>query len=190
MAGASRRRLLAAGLAALFVGGGIAAVLLLDGGDDGEPVAGGDVEESPGGVRRQEVRETATVGDMTFLLTDVQCGFQNVISSEERIAAEGEFCSIDLDVTNEGGASVALDLGCQTLVDAGGASYQPHEQASLLIEESRTAFGDGIGPGTTLESVALVYDVPEGTEPASIEFHVTCDDEGQTIQIEEDEGAA
>lgn len=126
---------------------------------------------------------------MTFLLTGTQCGFQNVISADERIAAEGEFCTVDLDVTNEGGTPVTLDLGCQALVDASGNAHEPHERASLLVEETRTAFGEGIEPGATLEDVAIVFDVPEGTDPSVVELHVSCDDEGRVLQVEDEQGA-
>lgn len=165
-----------------FVGAAIAGVVLLLGDGEEEPFAGPS-PETPGGVDRREVQERATLGDVRFLLTGVDCGFANVISPDERIAAEGVFCTVDFDMANRGSEAVVLDLSCQALVGADGASFTPHRQATLLIEESRAAFRGGVEPGQSLEDVAMVYDVPEGADPAAVELHVACDDEGRRIDL-------
>lgn len=180
-AAAMRRRMIAAGIALALVGAVVAGVVLLTGGENGDE-NGTTATRSPGAVGRIEVDETVEIGGITFFLEQVACGLENVIG-EETIPAEGEFCNVDVDVTNDGDAPATLDLECQTLTDGAGTTHRPHRQASLMIEDTRSAVEVGMQPGDILESLVIIYDVPELTDATSVTFHASCDDDGVTIEL-------
>ena len=71
-----------------------------------------------------------------------------------------------LNVTNTGTSPVTFVSTMQRL-NAGGQGYSPDDQATLFLTGSPVF---DIQPGETTKT-GLVFDVPPGTEPDSIELH-------------------
>lgn len=175
-----RRRMIAGAVVLALVGGAAAAVVLLLG-NGGDEVA--DDEASPGSVRRTELEEPATVGSFELVVTKAACGFQSIIR-EETLVAEGEWCTVDFQITNEGDQTASLPLECQIFTDSEGETHQPDEPATLSLGESEKVFGQGLEPGESVDETAgLAYDVPDGRDATSLELHADCADEGVVVDL-------
>jgi hypothetical protein len=121
---------------------------------------------------------------LDFELLSWRCAHQNVISTQETIEAEGEFCFAALNVSNPGETAVTLEPSCQFLLDGDSNRYQVHSEVMALDRDSKAAFGKPIRPGALIEDSALYYDVPEGTTPLSLELHEACEEPGVRVLLD------
>jgi hypothetical protein len=92
-------------------------------------------------------------------------------------AAQGEFLLVKLTVTNIGGKPEMFFASFNTLSD-GTTQFTSDDEAWVYLGNS---VGD-INPGASIET-AVVYDVPVGTIPASIELHDGAFSEGVTVGL-------
>lgn len=99
------------------------------------------------------------------------------------IEAEGEFCLVALNVSNEGDTPASLDPSCQLLLDGESGRYSPDKKVMGLDELAVDGFGQEIGPGEVVENSALYYDVPKGTDPVALELHETCEGPGVRLPL-------
>ncbi|MGH2740495.1 MAG: DUF4352 domain-containing protein [Actinomycetota bacterium] len=129
--------------------------------------------------------EETSVDPPRFVFTDVlvECEFENVISAQERLPAEGEFCLATFNVTNESSERHALDIGCQFLIDESGASHPASAEATFIDETGRALFTEGIAAGKLLEDAAIIFDVPPGTKGSELALHTACDAPATTIAL-------
>lgn len=118
-----------------------------------------------------------------FDILQWKCRHASVVSAEETIEAEGEFCLVALNVTNGGEAPASLDPSCQFLIDTQRVRYTPDPEAMALDAAAVAAFGEEIAGGELIENSALYYDVPKGTHPDALELHETCEAPGLRLGL-------
>ena len=114
-------------------------------------------------------------------MTGVRCGTTELGTWPTRKQAKGQFCLVDLRVTNEGKHAGLVFVGSQRLEDATGTGYGPDECAWIYYEGSR-AFTSTVDKGATVDGT-LVYDVPAGVQPARLIVHDTPLSGGATIAL-------
>ena len=120
-------------------------------------------------------------GAFRFAVTGVRCGTTELGTWPTRKQAKGQFCLVDLRVTNEGKHAGLVFVSSQRLEDATGAGYGPDEWAWIYYEGSR-AFTSTVDKGATVDGT-LVYDVPAGVQPARLIVHDTPLSGGATIAL-------
>lgn len=91
---------------------------------------------------------------------------QGILRSE----AQGSHVLVHVTVRNVGTESELFTDSDQTLLDAQGREFTADTAAAMMNLPDSESFLTTINPGNSVDGV-LVYDVPEGVAPASIELH-------------------
>lgn len=138
------------------------------------------------GVSGKSDGKSAPIAERSFdfELLSWRCGHESVVTAEEIIKAEGDFCFTAMNVTNKGDTPAVLEPFCQFLMDAEGSRFMIRPEIMALDKDSRAAFGKPVGPGVLIEDSALYYDVPKGTEPVALELHESCGDPGFRLRLD------
>ena len=131
---------------------------------------GGDVEPTVSRVFR-------------FELLSWRCDHANVVTADEVIEAEGDFCYAALNIVNEGAMPATLDPSCQFLLDDQGGRFTPRLDVMALDRASSDAFGGEIAAGGLVENAALYFDVPKQTNPRALELHEVCAGQGLEVPL-------
>ncbi|MFE6923792.1 DUF4352 domain-containing protein [Nocardia sp. NPDC057663] len=152
------------------VGGILAVILLMFGGC--VALIGGAANEV---AKAEEKRNTAAPagsevrdGKFSFLVTGVEepvtvIGTNDILKEQ----AQGEFIQVHVDVTNVGNEAQYYFGSNQKLIDDQGREFANDTSAEINVNDHLT---EEINPGNKV-SITLVFDVPQGTVPAAVEFH-------------------
>jgi serine/threonine protein kinase len=121
----------------------------------------------------------AADGDFTFAVASTDSGDTVTSSTDSKTQkkANGQFFVVYLTVTNTGSAEASFPSSLQVL-DAGGTTYSPDEEASTYLGGWKVT----VASGAQVE-VPLAFDVPVGTTPTSIRVHGTSDGEGVELPL-------
>jgi hypothetical protein len=124
----------------------------------------------------QEVRD----GAFTFLVTGIDR--RNVIADaqfpdEVKKQAQGEFLIVNMKVTNVGEAPQSYFASFNKLA-AGGITYTPDDDAWVYLGNTVA----DINPGDSINT-SVVFDVPVGTAPESIELHDVAFSNGVIVKL-------
>lgn len=130
--------------------------------DDAKPVAKKD--SMPG--LNAPVRD----GKFEFTVTKVEPGKTQIGDQYVGEKAQGQFVLVTVTVKNIGDEPQTLIDSEQKLIDGSGRQYTSNSMAALLLPGNEDAFITDINPGNSIKAV-LVYDMPKGAEPASIQLH-------------------
>lgn len=152
------------------VGGILAVILLMFGGC--VALIGGAANEV---AKAEEKRNTAAPagsevrdGKFSFLVTGVDepvtvIGTNNILKEQ----AQGEFIQVHVDVPNVGNEAQHYFGSNQKLIDDQGREFANDTGAEINVNDH---LAEEINPGNKV-SITLVFDVPQGTVPAAVEFH-------------------
>ena len=174
-------------IAALMVG---AFVMLRTGATESArtPVSADSAETSapPGGTAAAVDEHTPASGD------EVRDGdFAFVVTGVERVdavadpefpelqkAAAGEYIIVKMRVTNVGTEPQTFFASFNTLSD-GTTTYESDDEAWIYLGNTLA----DLNPGDSIDT-AVVFDVPDGTRPVSIELHDRPLSDGVTVDLE------
>ncbi len=147
------------------------------------PVGGADETQGPAETDTPPPRigEPAADGDFQFVVNGVECGATTIGGSYLNTEAQGQFCIVDLTVTNIGDEPQSFFGDNATLVNAQGQEYSASTEASLYLEDA-SSFYEEVNPGNTLNS-KVVFDVPPGMVPTAIELHDSAFSGGVTVTL-------
>ncbi|MDN3238785.1 DUF4352 domain-containing protein [Glycomyces tritici] len=126
------------------------------GGEAAEPEAAG-------------VGDTVADGDFEFTVGGFEQGVAEVGNEYLNEQAQGEFVIIDLTVKNIGSEAAYFSDSDQKLFDADGNEYSANSTAGIYLEDNEVWLTE-INPGNQVEG-KIVFDVPAGTELASLQLH-------------------
>ncbi|MGQ4617015.1 DUF4352 domain-containing protein [Nocardia sp. R7R-8] len=107
-------------------------------------------------------------GQFEFQVTAIDPPKSSVGSGFMQEKARGEFIVIHVDITNTGRAPRSYFDDNQKLFDDQGREYANNSMAGLSLGED--TYTTDLNPGFKI-SVAIVFDVPPGTVPATLELH-------------------
>lgn len=94
--------------------------------------------------------------------------------------ASGKYVVVHLTVTNIGDAPQQFWEIDQALIDKDGRQYKYDTMATVFSRGAGKS--NWINPGSTLEST-VVFDIPAGAQPASIELHDSGNSPGVTVDL-------
>jgi len=122
------------------------------------PAASGSQDDRPG------VGEDAIDGQFTFVVDSFECGDNEVKQGGFTQTASGEFCFVNLTVTNTGDQGRPFLAGVQGLFSYAGGRLTPSDEATVLVNADEV--NGEINPGLSIEAT-VVFDV---ANPRDIEF--------------------
>ncbi|BEL10751.1 hypothetical protein Q0Z83_089420 [Actinoplanes sichuanensis] len=97
--------------------------------------------------------------DFGFEVTGLRCGVESIGPEGMAEKAAGQFCLVDLEVTNNGGEPKLFDSGAQRVQDTNGVAYAVADQAAVFLNEGSPSLLAEVEPGETVTGV-LPFDVP------------------------------
>lgn len=122
-------------------------------------------------------------GKFEFVVTGVEPGLTSVgdnpYLTEE---AQGQFVIVTMTVKNTSDQPQSFSPTGQKLLDAEDRSFEPDTSAQIALGGSDIPVWDNINPGNAV-TVKLVYDMPAGATPASIELHDSMFSGGVTVAL-------
>jgi hypothetical protein len=128
-----------------------------------------------------EMGKPATDGEFEFTVTKVTCGMTRLGDGVPK-KAQGQFCLVDVAVTNNStSAEVFSDLS-QTAYDTGGAEYAVDSAALVSANKANPAILAPVAPGATARG-RLVFDVPVGTKLTTVVLHESMFSAGVKIPL-------
>jgi hypothetical protein len=140
------------------------------------PAAEAPAPEAPG------IGEPAADGDFNFVVNGVDCSGTEIGNEFLSQKAQGQFCIVDLTITNIGDQAQSFFGDNATLFNAQGQQFSADGEAAIYLENSSSLYEE-INPGNTLAS-KVVFDVPAGTVPTSIELHDSAFSGGVTVSLQ------
>ncbi|MGK5170480.1 DUF4352 domain-containing protein [Geodermatophilus sp. CPCC 205761] len=128
------------------------------------------------------IGQPAADGDFNFVVNGVDCSSTEIGNEFLNTTAQGQFCIVDLTITNIGDEAQSFLGGNATLFNAQGQEFSSDSEAAIYLDDSSSLYEE-INPGNTLSS-KVVFDVPAGTVPSSIELHDSMLSGGVTVNLQ------
>lgn len=122
-------------------------------------------------------------GKFEFVVTGVESGVSEVGENEFLTEqAQGQFVIVTMTVKNIGDKSQSFSPSEQKLKDSDGRTFETDSSAQIALGGTDIAVWDKVNPGNTV-TVKLVFDMPSGAEPASLELHDSMFSGGVTVDL-------
>jgi hypothetical protein len=103
--------------------------------------------------------EDSPAGVFDFDVTALRCGMTSVGPEGLEQRAAGQFCLLDLTVTNNSGEPELFLSGEQRVQDTNGVAYAVAEEAAVFLNDRSPSLLSELDPGETVTGV-LPFDVP------------------------------
>ena len=120
-------------------------------------------------------------GRLEFVVTAVSCGHATVGRLITR-KAQGQFCIVDVSVSNIGTKAQAFADSFQKLIAADGKEYSADTTAGVIANESGTTIWNNLNPGAKVTG-KMVYDIPKDAIVSKVELHDSPFSTGATITL-------
>jgi len=153
-----------------------------------EPVGDATADDDPSPPAGQGTPAVAGLGDtvadgaFAFTVTALECGEQSVGPDLLKEEAQGQFCLLDLEVTNIGNQAQLLATDAQYLVDRSGREFSVDDLATMALEPDSLVFAEQINPGNSFTGT-LVFDVPPDAEIARAQLHDSLLSDGVEVDV-------
>ncbi|QIM22968.1 DUF4352 domain-containing protein [Phycicoccus sp. HDW14] len=108
-------------------------------------------------------------GKFQFVVSKVTCGIKSVGNQYLGTKAQGQFCRVDMSITNIGDEAQTMFADNQTAFDTKGRKFSADSEASIYDDKSEVLFEE-INPGNTVKG-RVYFDVPKGVKLAKVELH-------------------
>ncbi|MGY1632249.1 DUF4352 domain-containing protein [Geodermatophilus sp. SYSU D01186] len=128
------------------------------------------------------IGQPAADGDFNFVVNGIDCSATEIGDQYLSTTAQGQFCIVDLTISNIGDEAQSFFGDNATLFNAQGQEFSADSEAAIYLENSSSLYEE-INPGNTLNS-KVVFDVPTGTAPTSIELHDSAFSGGVTVNLQ------
>jgi hypothetical protein len=138
----------------------------------------GDTTEAGGSAPSGPARD----GRFEFKVKSVKCGATTMGKGFMAAKAQGEFCVVNLDVSNIGKEAQMFDASSQYAFDASGSKFDASTDAMLATKDLGNAFLNEINPGNSVDGV-IVFDVPKGTTIDHLELHDSMFSDGVQVGV-------
>ncbi|MFI8775335.1 DUF4352 domain-containing protein [Gordonia sp. NPDC062954] len=124
-------------------------------------------------------------GKFEFVVSNVEGGLAEVGENEFlREQAQGQFVIVSMSVKNISDEPQSFDPSSQKLKDTEGRTFEPDTTAQIALGGSDVPVWDNINPGNAVD-VKVVYDMPQGAVPASIELHDSMFSGGVEVSLQQ-----
>lgn len=122
------------------------------------------------------------VGSFEYTVLGSQDAGTTVGTSPLTQTAQGTYLQVDLKIANTGNSAATFIVNYVKLVDASGKTFDADPTATLYASTDQSAWVAAINPGNAIQG-PILFDVPAGTQPASIQVSDNAFSKGQTITL-------
>jgi hypothetical protein len=129
-----------------------------------------------------KLNESVRDGKFEFTVKSVECGKTTVGDQYYSATAQGEFCMVNVKVSNIGDEPQSIYSSSQYLYNSDGQKYSSDSSATSIEQTGNDVWWNDINPGNSVEGV-IVYDVPKGMVPASVELHDSFFSDGVLVEL-------
>lgn len=129
-----------------------------------------------------QVGQPVRDGKFEFIVNGVKCGIPSVGSDIVGKRAQGEFCIVNVTVTNIGNEAQGFFGDNAKITNAGGQEFSADTSAAIYMSENSDAMYAEINPGNTI-TTDVVFDVPVGTDIDKLELHDSLFSGGIKVQM-------
>ena len=120
-------------------------------------------------------------GKFQFVVTGMKCGISTVGNEYLNTKAQGQFCRVDMTITNIGDEAQTMFAENQTAFDAKGRKFSADSKASFYDSKSEVLFEE-INPGNTAKG-RVYFDVPKAAKPVKLELHDSMFSDGVDVAL-------
>jgi hypothetical protein len=121
-------------------------------------------------------------GGYNFVVTGVEHPGKTLAGKVgETLTAQGEFVIVLVNVTNLGNKEQTPGCSYQILKNDKGQTFRPN--SGILRTKEALKFVQFIKPGKTVNGFVMLFDVPPGTNVASIELHDSPQTPGVNVKL-------
>jgi hypothetical protein len=128
------------------------------------------------------IGQPALDGDFQFVVNGVDCSQTEIGDQYLSTQAQGQFCIVDLTINNIGSEAQSFFGENATLLNAQGQEFSADTEATFYLDDAASLYEE-VNPGNTLNS-KVVFDVPAGMVPSSIELHDSMMSGGVTVALQ------
>lgn len=121
-------------------------------------------------------------GKFSFVVSSIECGIKEVGNEFLSQKAQGEYCAVEVKVTNTGDEAQYMFADNQYLFDEKGRKFSADSSASIYSGDSGDVWMTEINPGNSISGL-LFFDVPKGTKISYIELHDSAFSGGVTVEL-------
>lgn len=132
----------------------------------------------------------ATVSDagFNFVVNSFKCGETEITTGDVVISkadAQGQFCRLNITVTNTGNTASSIRAYSQYLFNTKGQRFEYDVHATSTADGNYigSQLNDDINPGNSV-TADIVFDVPVGDAPTIAELHGDTDSQGVRINLQ------
>ncbi|WP_369253320.1 DUF4352 domain-containing protein [Geodermatophilus amargosae] len=144
----------------------------------GAPAGSGESTESSA----VGIGQPAADGDFQFVVNGVDCSQTQIGDQYLSTQAQGQFCIVDLTISNIGSEAQSFFGDNATLFNAQGQKFSADTEATFYLDNADSLYEE-VNPGNTLNS-KVVFDVPAGMVPSSIELHDSAFSGGVAVALQ------
>jgi hypothetical protein len=109
-------------------------------------------------------------GQFEFVVESATCGQAEIVNGILRATAQGQYCVVQLSVTNIGRAPRQFADGLQKAFGPGGQQYAADTGAGVVANGDGIAVWNVVNPGNSIEA-KVVYDIPPAASLSIVELH-------------------
>jgi hypothetical protein len=121
-------------------------------------------------------------GQFEFVVRSVGCGQATLDNGWLHAQAKGQYCVVELTVTNIGTEARNFGDGLQRATGPSGERYAADTGAGVVANGSGQAIWDVINPGISV-TAKIVYDIPPGAAITALELHDGALSRGATVTL-------
>jgi hypothetical protein len=135
--------------------------------------------EAPADV---QIGQPAADGKFSFVVNGVDCSATEIGDQYFGTTAQGQFCIVDVTISNVGDEPQSFFGENATLFNGQGQKFSADTEAAIYLENADSLYEE-INPGNSLNS-KVVFDVPAGMVPSAVELHDSMFSGGVTIALQ------
>lgn len=128
------------------------------------------------------IGQPAADGKFSFVVNGFDCSTTKVGNQHFGTEAQGQFCIVDVTVSNVGDVPQSFFGDNAKLLNAQGQEFGADSEAAMYLEDSSSLYEE-INPGNVLNS-KVFFDVPAGMVPTAIELHDSAFSGGVTVSLQ------
>lgn len=128
------------------------------------------------------IGDAARDGKFEFVVESVEPGVASVGDDFLQEKAQGQFVLVEISVTNIGEEAQTMFDSEQKIIDTQGRTFEANSSAAISIEGNSDVWLTDVNPGNTATGT-MVFDMPKGSTPASIELHDSMFSDGVTVSL-------
>jgi Domain of unknown function (DUF4352) len=141
-----------------------------------------DTEVQGAAPARPGLGQPVRDGQFEFVVRSVSCGQATLDNGWLHAQAKGQYCVVELTVTNIGTDARNFGDGLQRATGPAGERYAADTGAGVVANGGGQAIWDVINPGISV-TAKIVYDIPPGAAITALELHDGALSRGVTVTL-------